>query len=268
MLKLIPAAILSILLFSAIAQSAPEQNLAPETWIAKGDLSYQAGNYALAAQAYGRAIEGGLINADALYNKANALYRLGKIGEAIALYRKALQFNPRDPDLRANLALARKRAVDNLEKPSTGLPIGISSILAPRSRFSSYEISVAALLCYGLFWTLFALRSMDSRRSYKTALYISGTLSLYLILLVLGARETYSGDYAFALSPKSHSIRPAVITEQEVKLHSGDSENFQVVFLLHEGAEVEIADTRGEWSEVLLPDGRSGWAKKSALEIL
>ncbi|MCB0344552.1 MAG: tetratricopeptide repeat protein [Bdellovibrionales bacterium] len=267
MIKKVFLAAITLIALTAAAPPS-ELNLPPETWVAKGDLSYQSGNYALAAQAYGRALEGGLDNAHVLYNKANALYRLGKYGEAIALYRQALQLSPRDPDIRANLSLARKHAIDNLAQTETTLPFSVSSLLAPRTHFSSYELAVAALVCYALFWLLAALRGYSPNRSLKLPLILSAIISLYLILLVTGARETYSGKYVFALTSKSRAIRPAIITEGEVKLHSGDSENFQVVFLLHEGAEVEVNEVRKDWVEVLLPDGRSGWANRSSLEII
>jgi len=40
------------------------------------------------------------------------------------------------------------------------------------------------------------------------------------------------------------------------------------VFTLHEGARVRIDQRTGEWAEVVLADGKVGWVKTAALEII
>ena len=47
----------------------------------------------------------GLQEADALYNRGNALARLGRLEEAALSYRAALRLAPTDEDIRHNLAL-------------------------------------------------------------------------------------------------------------------------------------------------------------------
>ncbi len=49
------------------------------------------------------------------YNLGNAYYKQGDHGRAILNYRRAQQLAPRDPDIEANLALARAQAVDQFE---------------------------------------------------------------------------------------------------------------------------------------------------------
>lgn len=261
-------AVIMLYSFCASPALAQEAEVSPQSWATKGDLSYQSGNYALAARAYGRAIEEGLLNADLLYNRANALYRLGKFGEAISLYRRALQLQPRSPDVRANLALARRKALDKIEQPSEQSGLSMAWVLAPREHFSRFELLAAGFTCYGLFWLLFAFSGYKGKRSLRWAIFALASVSLYVFVLLAAAREGRKGGYEFALSSKARSIRPAVVTDEKAELRSGDSERFQVVFVLHEGAEVEVDELREKWAEVLLPDGRSGWIRTSALAIL
>src|SRR5690606_41205497 len=64
-------------------------------------------------------IQGGTVSPAVLYNQGNALLRLGRLGEAIARYRQALRLSPRDPDVIANLELARSR-VEGESHPAIG----------------------------------------------------------------------------------------------------------------------------------------------------
>lgn len=62
--------------------------------------SYRAGRYAEAA-----ALLAPLDDADAHYNRGNALARLGRLSEALAAYQRGLRLRPADADLRHNHAL-------------------------------------------------------------------------------------------------------------------------------------------------------------------
>ena len=71
---------------------------------------FQAGNFAGAAEAYQAEINSGGASAALLYNLGNSQYRMGEFGRAILSYERARLLTPRDPDLLANLSLARKAA--------------------------------------------------------------------------------------------------------------------------------------------------------------
>lgn len=66
----------------------------------RGMALYGAGDYEAAAEAFGQGP-----GADAPYNRGNALARAGRLQEAIAAYREALELAPQHEDARANLAL-------------------------------------------------------------------------------------------------------------------------------------------------------------------
>jgi tetratricopeptide (TPR) repeat protein len=71
---------------------------------------FAAGDFAQAAELYQEVIDAEGPSAAALFNFGNCEQRLGKYGPAILAYERARLLTPRDPDLRANLALARKSA--------------------------------------------------------------------------------------------------------------------------------------------------------------
>ena len=71
---------------------------------------FQAGDFSAAANAYQKVIDADGPSAALLYNLGNSQYRLGQYGPAILSYERAKLLAPRDPDLLANLTLARQAA--------------------------------------------------------------------------------------------------------------------------------------------------------------
>ena len=71
---------------------------------------FQSGDFEAAASAYQNAIHADGPSAALLYNLGNSYYRVGQYGPAILAYERAKLLTPRDPDLMANLNLARKAA--------------------------------------------------------------------------------------------------------------------------------------------------------------
>lgn len=71
---------------------------------------FQSGDFSGAANAYQKIIGAEGPSAAVLYNLGNSHYRLGQYGPAILAYERAKLLAPRDPDLQANLNLARKAA--------------------------------------------------------------------------------------------------------------------------------------------------------------
>jgi hypothetical protein len=71
---------------------------------------FEAGDFAGAAEAYENLIESEGPRAALFYNLGNSYQKLGKLGPSILAYERARLLTPRDPDLHANLTLARKAA--------------------------------------------------------------------------------------------------------------------------------------------------------------
>jgi len=71
---------------------------------------FHADQFATAAATYEKILATGGPHATVYYNLGNCYQRLGQYGHAILAYERARLLTPRDPDLLANLALARKAA--------------------------------------------------------------------------------------------------------------------------------------------------------------
>lgn len=79
---------------------------------------FTSGNFEAAAASYETILKDGGPDSSAYYNLGNSYQKLKRYGPAILAYERARLISPRDPDLTANLALARKAATA-FEEPAT-----------------------------------------------------------------------------------------------------------------------------------------------------
>lgn len=116
--------------------------------LARANRQFSAGDYAGAAAAYEQILAAGGPRAAVFYNLGNSYQRLGRYGPAILAYERARLLTPRDPDLLANLALARK-AVAAFEE--TGRHPRVDEVLNYLSRNEwSWLVAGSALFLGGL----------------------------------------------------------------------------------------------------------------------
>jgi len=223
--------------------------LGPVQAFNEGNKLYAQKDYEGAVQAYEQALQGGH-DARAHYNLGNALFRTGKIGRAIANYRRAYYLAPRDRDIEANLAFARAYRVDK-----TASPPGPLARLADRALM--WMSRREASLLTGLLATLagFSLAAWIVWRRGALGL-VAGALAV-LALYGFIAQQLWAGEVA---------SRPAVVVVAEVSAASGPGDEFKQVMLLHDGTEVKVRETRGAWALVQLPGGSGGWLQTNAIE--
>ncbi len=229
---------------------------------------YEQGQFAQSAQLYQKVLSGGLVNGHILYNLGNAHYRLGQWGKAVADYRKALLLLPGDADVKANLRLTRQHVTDKIEDSDVALQTLTQKLLFPYDHWSKSSLLLFFFGLYFLFWALFVLRSVFSAPWLDVLFTVSLCGVLISALLTFGVMYGRAGEARIRLTPGSRALQPAVVVVPETKVYSGNAESFQVVFVLHDGAEIEINERRGDWVEVLLPAGRRGWAKAGAVEVI
>lgn len=101
--------------------SAAAARFADRRW--RAAASYRAGDYEQAA-----ALLEGLQDADALYNRGNALAKQGRLADALQAYDASLEQRPNDPDTRHNRDLVQ-RLLNRSEQPP---PTSTNTPPAPR----------------------------------------------------------------------------------------------------------------------------------------
>jgi hypothetical protein len=211
-----------------------------------GVTADRAGDAPAAAARFLEALEAGARDPVVYHGLGNALYRQGKRGPAIAAWRRGLVLAPRDPDLQANLDRAVRETTDRLEATERGpSPLFWKGWLSPR------QGALGAGLCAALGLSLV----LGHRLRGGVRLWTGPTTAL----LSLSALLTLSTVVASREQPG------AVITAPAVSARSTPSADGVELFVLHEGALVEVDEQSGESSLIHLPDGRKAWVPTETL---
>lgn len=145
--------ILTILLFTSqmVAQGV-------KTQFEQANKLYQQDKFEEAADAYQEILRSGYESAGVYYNLGNCYFQLDQLGLSILNYRRAEMLDPYDDEIRHNLELAKKAAIDDFE--TMPLPIFRSAYLKLLLLFKAdtwAKLSMAALglLIIGSFLYLF-----------------------------------------------------------------------------------------------------------------
>lgn len=223
---------------------------------------YDSGQYMQAGQAYQQLVDQGYADSALFYNLGNAYFKQGDYGRAILNYRRAERLAPRDPDVEANLALARAQSVDQLEEFAS--EDGFFSNLAHLTQgwLSLNELAMITLgLWVGCAFLVIAFggskRGSGLREGLGYALVVS-SLALTVGLVGLVSRLHLE------------NTRPeAVVVAQEVDVTSGPGSQYVTEFTLHSGTEISLVETRGSWARLALSGSDlQGWVPASAVEAL
>jgi tetratricopeptide (TPR) repeat protein len=211
--------------------------------------------YAESAACFQSLVDAGVNNAALQYNLGNGFYRLEDLGRAILHYRRAERFDPRDENIQANLRYARQQVEPQFDTPQTG---ALSRTLlawhygtSPRTRFRIAAIGAIAG------WTL-----LIARLRWR----VPGLVGVGAALVLIGI--VGAGSLAWQLLGDQKTPPAVVVAErQTLRLGRGDSYEPALSKPLGAGVELRIRQQRGDWVEVLLPDGKTGgWLPASAVE--
>lgn len=200
-----------------------------------------------AASLYQRILDRGVVSGAVLYNQGNAYMRAGHRGRAIAAYRQAQRYRPRDPYLDANL----RSALGGDTSPAGRRPL-IAYLLFWQDWLSYPEkftlLGLAALLTFtgGLVGLL--LR----RRRWRRAAVVG--LAVTLVLALSAGYDWYRFD---------RTVR-GVIVVPKATARKGNATSYEPAFTepVVEGTEFHLLDRRGAWLLIRLPAGPEGWVKE------
>jgi hypothetical protein len=222
---------------------------------------YETGQYAQAVQAYQQLADQGFADGALFYNLGNAYFKQGDYGRAILNYRRAQEFAPRDPDIEANLTLARSQTVDDLEvAEESGIPALLGESV--RGRFTLNEVAMAALGAWILFVSaaIFFASARSGSAWRKGLQYALGASAIVLAVGIIAL-----GSTLFVTDGGSEGV----VVAAEVEVTSGPGAQYVTEFTLHSGAEVDLVESRGSWARLAVPGGElGGWVPASAVEAV
>jgi tetratricopeptide (TPR) repeat protein len=211
---------------------------------------YEEGKYPAAAEAYDKLLASGNVSEALYFNRGNAEFKLGQLGRAIASYRQAQCLAPRDPELRANLRLARTRAR------------GGSTYSSDRWRnwLGDLSLNEWTVLTSLALWLVFILLALGQWRPVLKAKLRNCLLVSSLAVVFLGiCLGIMVNDEFFSTS--------AIVVTGEADVRNGPLEESPAIFKVRDGIELTITDKKDGWLLVTDPAQRKGWLRQDQVII-
>lgn len=208
------------------------------------NTAFAQGRFADAARGFESVLAEEGCSAPVLYNLANANFRDGKLGAAILNYERALVLAPNDPDIAANLRLARTKAVGSADNPSRGPRF---SRLLSFNAWASTAAATLLILCA-------AILLQRGLRQGRTVARLSGIVAAMAFAIALSALAIRWGE-----------LDRAIVTAKESPLRISPTTIGETLFALSEGDAVTVRQTRGDFALVRAGNGRSGWVKRNEI---
>ena len=224
----------------------------------KGNELYRKGDYAGAAQQYEGVLKQKQESSELYFNLGNAYYKQDKVAPAIFNYEKALQLNPGNKDTEVNLSHAQKMVIDDIKAAPK---VGLSKMLYGITGTYHYNTWAWVAVSFSGFFILLFLGYYLVGTTLLKRIFFTGMCLAVLgcLLSILAAAFVRSHD------AKQH---PAIVYAEVVSVKSEPSASAKDAFILHEGTKVNIKETAGNWSKVVLQDDSVGWIEKSAIKAL
>jgi tetratricopeptide (TPR) repeat protein len=211
---------------------------------------YEEGKFSDAAAAYERMLQGGVASPALYFNSGNAHFKAGRIGPAIAAYRRAEELAPRDPDVRANLRFARNQ----VQGPT--LRVGLRE--RALGVFSLSEWSWFATAAFWGWLGLLVFRQVRpaARRSLRNWVFLAA-----LLTLMVGAGLGWSLHARFY-------VQSAIVVVSDATVRNGPFEESPVAFTARDGAELRVRDQKDDWLQVTAGPRRIGWLPRAQVIVL
>jgi tetratricopeptide (TPR) repeat protein len=204
-------------------------------------------DFLLAASLFQKIRDQGLESGAVYYNQGNAYMRGGQRGRAIACYRQAKRYLPRDPRLDANLQFALGGTTRQTGRPLLEYVFFWQDWLSYSGKFQLSALFAALTLVLGLTALLAPQRIWRQGALFGLAVtFIFSCSALY---------DWYRFDH----------LQHGVVTTREATAHKGNADSYEPALTapLPEGTEFTVVERRGDWVLGRLPAGQEGWLKAS-----
>ncbi len=218
----------------------------------KANKAYNNLDYTSAITLYDSILNIGLESSELYYNLGNCHYKSQDWANAIWHYEKSLKLEKNDKTIQ-NLELANLKIIDRIEEiPQLFYKKWWSSFI---SIFNTFYWQLISIL---ITWLALTIKILSQFSNYKKKRFLS---ILYSILLI-SVFATYS-SYQENITKKE-----AIIFTSSIVVNSAPTINSTNLFTLHSGSKIEILDTIGEWINIKIASGSSGWIKESSCKFL
>lgn len=229
--------------FVAKAQQTAEQ------WFEQANAAYNAGNYDTALILYNNVISNELESVPLYFNMGNTYYKKREYPMAIYYYEKALKLDPSNEDVRTNLAIANLAIVDKIEEVPQSFIVkgwtGLKNALSGQ-QWTWLSLVAFALLLVSAYLFLRARRIGMRKLGFFAGVFFALAFALSVLFAAQMKQAALKEDQAIIMTPT-------------VTVKSSPSEASVDLFVLHEGAKVQILDHTDGWNKIKIANGSMGW---------
>ncbi len=220
----------------------------------EGNDFYKRGLYDEAIASYNAILKDGRESAAIHYNLGNSYFRKGEWGRSVLCYERALRLNPRDRETRFNERLAIMRS--GAPAPPAEASVVRRLNMAIFRHLTLNEMTLVLTLVY------LALLCLIGLAMARPPLRIAGRVGLAAGFLLFLLGNTFLYDRIKTLD------REGIVLEGNVAAKFGPFESATTYFELSEGMKVTTLETEDGWTKIRRPDGKIGWIKRAALELI
>ena len=228
------------------------QNFASEQVFELGNKQYVNENYSAAISLYDSILTSGLESSELYYNLGNCHYKTNDWANAIWHYEKSLQLNNNEKT-KHNLELVKLKIIDRIE------PL-------PQLFYKKWWINLTQnlstqvwqiLTLFGMGF-IFILQLISQFTSLKNKL-ITKIFSAITVIILLITQTSYHNNF---------TKKEAIIFSETITVNSAPTISSTNLFTLHAGSKVEIIDTIGDWINIKIANGNSGWIGQNSIKEL
>lgn len=219
---------------------------------------YQEKEYDRAVELYDSLTNAGYKSTNTYFNAGNSYYKLQNFPAAILNYERAKLITGDRYDINRNLELSNLNVVDKIESlPEVFIFTWWRNFINSNSSRNWAIFSLLFLWLSMISIISFILFSNNTIKKLSFILFL--ILFVFTIFTILFTYKRFSfeteHDYAIVFAPN-------------VYVKSAPDEESTDQFIIHEGLKVQMMEKVGEWQQIKLGDGKVGWLKEGAIEII
>lgn len=200
-------------------------------------------DFAEAAAVYQEMLDNAFRSGSVFYNQGNAWMQAGETGRAIAAYRQAKRYLPRDPYLDANLRTALAGAQLQPDRSLLDYVFFWQAAVSYSEKLIITTVLLAIVLLFAVAYQLNRQRIAVKRTMYA-----------FLMLLILSGAAVGRDWQKY-----EKTVRGVMTTESNAR--KGDSETYEPAFTqaLSDGTEFEVITRRNAWIHARFGQTGTGW---------
>ncbi|MFI5151246.1 MAG: tetratricopeptide repeat protein [Bacteroidia bacterium] len=222
------------------------------------NAAYTGRNYQEALRYYEKIAGQGLEAPELDYNMGNTYLKMKNAPKAILHFERALRQRPDDEDIRFNLRIANNLITDKTEdKPEHMLETWKNHLF---NLLSEKNWALAGIACFVTGLALMLIYIISARVRIRQL-----ALGLSACILIICAGLSFIA-WRKARAEDRHT--EAVVMSPNVTAKGSPDEKGTDLFILHEGTKVILLQKNGNWTEIKLMNGTTGWLPDSVFEII